>query len=445
MFTALPYLYEGEITDINENGDESGQVLYQVRITLPNGSDMYLPFVPDKCMFGGIADYAQFRRRPSASGKDLAFDSDDDSRNATIGDRVYIAFINGNFQTPVIIGYANHRNRNYEFAEDSMTDYEVRGVIQYLGLRVLIDEKGQFTFIHGGAPEVKDTASAGPLGAALGAVAGLLGGESPSNPSLGAENDAVTPASTDGITLMEFLEEGVFRIRDSEGQMIEMDRTKPRIYISNNDLKSTEDASSGPASGGNLLASNSTDAEYILLDKDKELVLINARQIIQLYSFDRRKDVTEGNHQHKVGGNNKWIIEGDEINDISGDQENTVGGDVLYDATGAITLSSSDSIGILPTGDLTLSSSAGNVEVTDGGQAFVKLSGGTVQIGTAAGELLDTLAKVIEQVGKIATALTTMTVGTGTGPSTPPVNAADFTAAFTELQVLKTLVETMKG
>jgi hypothetical protein len=443
MFADMKGIYEGEIVGVNETLDDNDMVVYQVRITQASGHDMYLPAVEDRCMFGGLADYSLFKRRTTDSGKTLSFDTDAKTRYSTIGDRVLIAFVAGSIHKPIIIANLRHPNRTFEFDGEDLAKLDPQGIIQYLGLRMVVDKDGQFTFIHTGKPEVKDLNAAGPLGAVAGAVAAAFG-EKPSNPLLSsAANDAVTSASTENITLMEFLKEGVFRIRDSEGQMIEMDRTKSRIYISNNDLKSTEDAAGGPASGGNLLSSNSTDAEYILLDKDKELVLINARQIIQLYSFDRRKDVTEGDHQHKVKGDNKWLISGDDTQTVGGDKETSVSGNLLYDVTGETTINSSASIALLATGEFTINGST--VTIEDTGKAFVKMNGGTIQIGTAAGELLDTLAKVIEQVATIAQAISTMTVGTGTGPSTPPVNAADFIKANVDLQLLKTLVETMKG
>lgn len=78
------------------------------------------------------------------------------------------------------------------------------------------------------------------------------------------------------------------------------------------------------------------------------------------------------------------------------------------------------------------------------GAGFVAESG-KVQIGNSAVELLDIFDKVIEQVDAIATALSTMTVPTSTGPSGPPLNAADFVSAKAQLTSLKTQLGVIKS
>ena len=224
---------------------------------------------------------------------------------------------------------------------------------------------------------------------------------------------------------MEFLDEGVFRIRDSEGQIIELDRTKSRIYISNNDLKSTQ-AEGGLGVIGNQFATNSTDAEYILLDKEKQLVLINARQIAQIYSFDRRKDVTEGNHRHKVGGNSEWLIGGDESNTIAGAQSNTIGGDQKDLVEG-----DKESVVV---GDYLMQSTA-NAEMRTTAGGFVKIDGAQVSIGGPAAELLDLLDQQLDAL--IQNAPTFVSTAVGPGVLNPAIVAL--------LTQIKTLLATIKG
>lgn len=428
MKANLPYLYEGEVLDIiNQDGNSTAPFIrYICRVELGNGSDAIFKNVESTTLFGGIADYFQIRQRVSKDSGNALKVVNRNSENARIGDRVLISFVGGNIQRPMIVGWLQHPNQIVEFDGSKAKDLKPQALLQYLGTRFVWGDKGQFTVIHKGAPEIKEVEGGGAVGEALSAISGLLG-ESPSNPALGGENPAVTPAPIEEVTLLEFLEKGIFRVRDSDGQMIELDRVKGRIYISNNDLKSTEDPEAGPASGGNLMAINATDAEYVLLEKRRKLVLINARGIAQIYTNNLRKDVTEGDHSHKVGGNSKWLIGGDESITISGSKTDNISGDLGLNIGGAIDIKVVDA-----------------VSIKTGKTAMLELSTG-VKLGNAAGDLLKQISEGLDKASQVATQAASIVVPTAVGPSGPPTNAAQFTQFALDLTKLKLLVDQIMG
>lgn len=410
-YTKLPYIVEGEIIKLAEQVKDTDPIRYVCKVIMENGSEIILPNVQAATLFGGIGDYLQIRSRTSF---DVTKEIQKDPRNgekfkASVGDRVYISFINGSFMKPIIIGYAQHPNQTNEFKDNFGTDAPA-AILQYLGIRVEVNKDGELKFIHKGAPEIKFAPKGEGL---LGALSTLSSVSSLPN-GLKDNNQAITNQSEDEITLFEMLKGGIFRIRDAEGQIIEIDRIKKRIYLSNNDLKSTEDVA---ATGGLQLSTNTTDAEYLLLDKNKEIALLNARKIAQIYSFDKRKDVTEGNHEHKIGGNNTIIIGGDEDVKISGNRSYVVAGNDDKKISGNWTVTS--------TGDIQL----------DGSLAKLKLSKGKVGLGGPTAELLDLFDQEIDAFLNNASSLVLTAVGPGV------LNPA----VVTLLTNIKILLGTIKG
>ena len=424
--------YEGEILQMQEKitKDQKSLIRYVCLVHFAEGPKV-IANVRQSSALGGIADY--WRRRLLATMDDsdsteAVNGSDQPGLNATVGERVIITFLNGSISNPIITGYLQHENQGAEATLDG-DDPEINAVFQYLGNRAEFNAKGEFRFIHKGLPTISHVeqgtfAAAGPL---------LTTSEIKGNGS-----PAIEPAPETEITLFEFLEEGIFRIRDQEGQMIEIDRTKKRIYISNNDLKSTEATAS---SGGNQLSTNSTDAEYVLLDKDKEMVLINARKIAQIYSADERKDVTEGDASHKIGGDMLTTVAGDETKKVSGQITSTVQKDWEVSVNGKTTIASKGGVE-LDGGGANLKLSGGNNSIEakggiklDGGGAKLKLSGGKVGLGGPAAELLDLID---QQLGAIINnAPTFVSTAVGPGVLNPAVVAT--------LNQVKTLLGLIKG
>ena len=91
-------------------------------------------------------------------------------------------------------------------------------------------------------------------------------------------------------------------------------------------------------------------------------------------------------------------------------------------------------MGIDPTGKATLESLLGSVEVD---------ATGLVSIKSASTDLKTILDGIFTQLDALCTALQALTVGTGVGPSSPPINTAQFLAAQQQLLLLKTQFATL--
>lgn len=400
MKFSIPFLVEGEVYEVQKHvGSSRKPIRYVCKAEMPDGSTILLPNCIQSTLFGGIDDYLQFRSRSSSdSGADTETSSQDEKNSAQIGDRVYIAFVSGNIQKPVIIGYAQHPNQTYEFENEDPAEIDPRMVFKYLGVKCTVDEKGQLRIIHRGAPEIKYSPRAGELGAALAAAGSLL------NPSADKANQAVEPKSEDETTVLELLEGGVWRVRDSEGQVIEIDRTKKRVFLSSNDLKSTEK---------NSTVFNPKDAEFLKLDKDEESATLNARKLIQIESADKRNDTTKGNYEHKIGGNN--------TTEISGSSEEKITKGWTVDVSGDVKFSSS-------------------------GKAFLTMSNGKVTFGGPAAELLDLVNQFLQTAIDLTASMQNETHIGNLGYNTaPPTNLADYVKANVTLQKIKTLLGQIKG
>lgn len=91
------------------------------------------------------------------------------------------------------------------------------------------------------------------------------------------------------------------------------------------------------------------------------------------------------------------------------------------------------------------SSSLADVTITGGGDAELKLSGGTVALGGPGGELLDLVDQIIDVVDETLTNIEAITVPTSVGPSGPPTNSAAFIATQSTLATIKTMLNSIKG
>jgi hypothetical protein len=307
-YSNIPYIMEGEIIGIHKYPKDTSKIIkpprYTCRLALPNGSNIIINNVIEATMFGGIADYLQIRHRTSQDaskkpgsggalgalasvvssafgGGGYTFDFNDEKANAKVGDRVYISFINGFITRPVIIGYAQHPNQVDEFKGKDASEVEPNLIFQYNGIRATIDEEGQLTVIHKGPPEISEKPGAGAKsyggGGAVGAALSAIGGG-----SLEPENEAVKfPDQKKQRTLFEFLKDGTFRIRDAEGQVIEVNTAKKEIMISNNSTKSTDSLNGLGALVGAALGSLIPMAESIKLKgSDKEVEILSRKTIV---------------------------------------------------------------------------------------------------------------------------------------------------------------------
>lgn len=444
MRTNIPQICEGEIIEVQASPEaiKKNVVRYIVKVQLPNGSEIVVPNAITSTLFGGIDDYFQIRARTSVdSGDSFEPSTNDENENARIGQRVYVSFIGGSLTKPVIIGYAQHPNQTQEF--ENPEDLKPQAVLKYLGMRFDIKDDGVFRITHYGAPEIKYVKSGGLLGAAAAAISGAAGAlsalsDNPIEPD--KENPAVTPADASKRTFIEFKDTGGLEVRDSLNQLIHVDTKGEKIYIANNDVQ-----------GGPQILTNSTDSEYVLLDRTKKMVLINAREIAQIYSFGRRKDVTDGDHSHKVGGNEEITVFKNKTDKIIGSLEESVTlnykqsvmGTYDVDVTGPTTWKNKAGVTFDITADMTIGTKIGFVAKTSG--ATLKLGPANVALGVGGVEVLKTLSDTIDNLSKTVEAILQITVPTALGPSGTPINSVSFMQLIPKLAVLKAKLDAITG
>ena len=437
MADFIPYICKGEIIEVQKPipGD-ANVVRYRCLVTLKGGAMLPIPNVIEASIFGGIGDY--FRQR-SRSRKDAEFPNQTINSadwNASVGERVYISFVNGNILQPVIIGYAQHPNQTVEIEDP--TSEEPQMVFQKLGFRWSIDDKGQTRFTHKGAPEVSFAPES-----AFGSLPAFNNSGIP-----GEGNPALSATTESNVCVLEFLDKGIFRARDYKGGIFELDHNKNRVYISNNDITSLDD----PDGVSLNISGDSTDAEFVLLDRDKELLSLNARSLVKIHSNDGRADTTDGKYQHAIGGDSVWTIGGNQAADITGNSDTSVGGSYSNSVTGGYNLSVGGKL-VLDTKSAFQASAGGKIEFSSGAEiSFVgtgsklTLGQGKVALGAGAVELLDLIAQLMTNIDSQLTNIQALTVVGNFGyPTSVPVNTPAFVINQTQLNQIKALLESIKG
>jgi hypothetical protein len=417
---------EGEIMEVHDYAKDSAkkikQVRYVCRVIMRNGGEILVPNCVESTIFGGIADYMQIRHKSSkdnleggsgiagALGKGsggTGLTNSSDKNNARVGDRVYIAFINGDMSRPVIIGNAQHPNQIDEFGGEKHSDVKPQAIFQYNGMRFTVDKDGQFTLMHKGLPKIKSKPGAGVKSSAGGGLSAKS-----STTASEPKSDAVEfPKQEEERTVLEFLKEGTFRVRDSEGQIIEIDRKKKRIHISNNNIKSTDKVGGTLPSVGDP-GDEAAKADFFSIDGKKQTAIVSSRKDTQINSKGKRTDKTGGNHSHEILGNSEVKVKGDDKVTIGGNWEVTSSGSVTIKGSGAT----------------------------------LKLSKGKVGIGGSSAELLDLFDKLLKQMDTLLSAMAQETHLSNLGyPSAPPLNAASYAAVQTQVAAIKTSLGTIKG
>lgn len=408
MFTSIPFIVSGEIISVIpfDKNIVRDVVRYNCRAKMPNGQIIPLTNVTATGLFGGIDDFFQIRSRAT---KDVSFDSNealkDSGAYATIGDRVLIAFINGSLDNARIIAYDQHPKQVTTITDANELDPQLN--FRYLGFDIKIDETGQATISHNGAPEISFKPSGDNIPS--------LG----DNDLLGPSNPAVKRPESSGRTVWEMLDKGVFRVRDSIGQVIELNNQENQIIITNNNLKSTEKNSDS--------LGVSDDSEYIVLDDSEGSVTINATNLVSITSLGDREDKVIGNFTTTVAGNITQTVLGDITTKTEGDSKHEILGDYTVLAAENVKM----------VGNLSFSG------ITESGAGF-KVQGGQVAIGSKSVELLDLLDKTLDELDKITVAIAALTVPTLLGNSGIPVNVAEFVISNGVLKAIKTKLATIK-
>jgi hypothetical protein len=244
----------------------------------------------------------------------------------------------------------------------------------------------------------------------------------------------------------------MFRVRDSIGQNITIDPEESTIEITNNGLASTQSADGGLVGSISGALGGAEDAEVIRLDKTEKSILMNSRKLITIISGGDRKDTTTGDYTKEVQGDESVAVYGDYGGDFYGgvkrtimsDLSETIHGDTTYECTGSFSVSSVQDIE-MEAANITGTSRTGDVSFVDALGAGFKASGGKVEIGGTATGIFESTLAILDQLDAILTAIEQMTVGTGTGPSSPPINSADFIKAQTQLKVIQSKLKTVAG
>ena len=443
MYTNLPYIYEGEIVSVLSTPGlkKKNTIRYTVKVVMPNGSEILAPNAVETSIFGGIDDYFQQRARTSKDkGNKFEYYVQDAQNDARIGQRCYVSFIGGSFTAPVILAWAQHPNQTAEF--ESPDSLDPQAVLKYLGMRFDFKKDGVFRVTHFGAPKVKFVDSSTGLfgikvpdlgGAAAGASAG---GDAPNPIKPDKTNPAVTPADAEMRTFVEFSKKGGLEVRDALSQVIQIDTSKKRILIANNEAK-------GPSQ---------KDTEFVVLDRAKQGIFISARKLVVIESLGDRKDETKTDHIHLVHGNEKITIDGDKTDKIAGGLAVTVTKDYKEIVKGTYTITATGAAKYKYEGELSIDAGAGfavtvskkfTLKAQAGGSIVV--DGAKIAIGSSGTEVLKTLSETMKAISDILTAIGAMTVGTAMGPSSPPINAADFIKITTTVATLKGKLDAITG
>jgi hypothetical protein len=90
-------------------------------------------------------------------------------------------------------------------------------------------------------------------------------------------------------------------------------------------------------------------------------------------------------------------------------------------------------------------SEVGDIDIKNKLSSISMSAAGKFKVQGAIAELLDLFDKTLEQQINTLIALQMLTVGTGTGPSSVPINLPDFTKAQAQLMQVKMLLASMKG
>lgn len=376
MFTNYPHVYEAEIVETMapDSSDRlrKNVVRYTCRVRLRNNGEVMIKNVVEATMFGGVADYFQRRARASKdSGDEFRTGLTDDKSRARIGDRALVIFLGGHVEQPVIIGWLQHPNQAEEFADPDMLDPQA--VFQYLGLRIKMLPDGGLQIIHQGAPKISPIPATNTT--------------DPANPQASPMTAAMAPAADTELTVIELLKSGIYRVRDADGQMIELDRANKKITLSNQAMTSDQDPTSAP---------DPSDSESMTFDSFDKSIVLKSREKMSINTDGDRTDQTKGDQKETIGG--AWTVEA--------------------------------------TGDVSLKGSGG---------AAAKLSGGQVAFGGPAGELLDTVSKGLADASKTATQASIIIVPTIFGPSGPPTNAPAFVQLAAHLLALQAIIELIKA
>lgn len=462
------YTIQGEVISVTPKRESDQNVTYYtVEATLDNGTKVDIPNCYVASMYGGIGDYQRRRVRVRNDSEFPEYSYAKSDLDASVGERVLISFVNGSIYHPVIIGFVDHPNSVIEMEEPDLEDPNL--INQYQGLRETVDEKGQWRITRKGAPEVIFK----PKSNGLTSVS--VGGD---ESFAGDSSEALEPKDTTERFIIEVLDKALFRVRDPEGAMIEIDHvTKKGVYISDNDFKSIDDINEVTPEGALQDDFKTTKAEYIHLKREDQSLTIASRLLTNIYSLKDRYDFTQENYKHEIQKNCEIIITENYKDSITGDYEsfveknrgiNTNGnfniftkgnnsqkiegtntievvGDFKIKTDSTLTLYSAKDYD-LKTDSNFIINAASDIKLTASGGAALNLSSGKVALGGPTAELLDLFDQTLQKFDATLTQIQALTVLGNLGfPTSPPINAAAFATTQVEVATIKATLGTIKG
>lgn len=320
----IPYLCAGEIRKVMDFDEKYATVRYEILVRFQDGSETYLYNVPSMSGFGGVSDFVHTRLR--ASKDDQSGNPENkftqEGRLQSIGDRVVVAFLSGDFKQPIIVGAYPHPNRKFDIPDPETDDTQLKA--SYLGMEVEVNPVGETKITHRGAPAISFDGSiepekieqTGPAEIPDRASEEFVPFEahaptiSEKAQKLIDEGIPVTeyPESSGAVypdeqykTQMGFLEKGEWYVSDSEGQQVYMDRDAQTITLTN----------------GN---------EIIQIDKANKIIFMQCTG-----SFEIR---AEGDEVKNIVGNKHLHVETDEVKKVGGNVFNTTEGNISKQITG---------------------------------------------------------------------------------------------------------------
>ena len=455
-YGTMPYMYQGIIVDVGhvpEDLEKQSDIsdnfeTYDVLITNDNGSDTMLTDVPCATIFGGVGDFANFRRRANTDSSKSLFTKDKSLDNfegdkSRVGERVIVSFLGGHINNPVIVGFLPHPNRAFQLPEnepDSVKE-RVQGRVEYLGNRIDVNPIGETKITHFGAPSVNDIINGDPIepdvieeflpaelenreageGLPIQSLEPILpqrllsfdleDAEEGSRPEP-VENDSLIYPDPLYTTQMGFLSKGEWYVQDSSGQAIFLARDEKTLTITNHYESIQLDKANKKIymkTSGDMEVTVEVDMNTHIKGNRNTIVDIDDISHIQgnvFQTVDGNVDNSiKGNFDEKITGN--WTVssEGDFFNVFmkSGNSfvlDDTEGKESIFliHNTGA-------TVSISPKGDMTIQSS-------DGSLISMSTKKGNVGITTKAGSYIDVGEKILmsDKSGKQILTLTDSTI-----------------------------------
>jgi hypothetical protein len=260
---------------------------------------------------------------------------------------------------------------------------------------------------------------------------------------VGESNPAIKPADKEEISVLEFLDGGIFRVRDAMGGVIELDHSNDRVYLATEGVKSYEDPLKP-------FVENELTTDFIALNRADKAIYLSARNDINFYSGGTKTEDIKGDCTSDIAGSLGLTVLGDISESVSGDMSTDITGALDLQASSTTMQFAKLSTKVNGNSENSVSGNwtnnvTGSVSIKASGNAAIKLSGGKVALGGASAELLDLFDKTLQELDNILKAIQQLTVATSTGTSSPPINMTQFVQSAVQVATIKTQLGTIKG